>query len=148
MTNSVCIDAVRRGEGRRIDGKRIIVDRELGRTKASWFPRRLGGGKGEARRDRRDEETIRELKKQIEREREAQKRDELDKREKEDDLDEEKKGGVVKETTEAAHQEIPVTAKDDSQKLIDTGTANLNEDDIKPYDAIEFGSSHDDHRYK
>ena len=50
--------AVRRGDGRRVDGRRIIVDRELGRTKANWFPRRLGGGKGEARRDRRDEELI------------------------------------------------------------------------------------------
>ena len=66
MTFNFAIDAVRRGDGRRVDGRRIIVDRELGRTKASWYPRRLGGGKGEARRDRRDEELIRELKKQIE----------------------------------------------------------------------------------
>ena len=50
-------------DGRRVDGRRIIVDRELGRTKATWYPRRLGGGKGESRRDRRDEELTRELKK-------------------------------------------------------------------------------------
>lgn len=56
-------DAVRRGDGRRVDGRRIIVDREFGRTERRWLPRRLGGGKGEARRDRRDEELIRELKK-------------------------------------------------------------------------------------
>ena len=49
-----------------MDGRRIIVDRELGRTKATWYPRRLGGGKGEARRDKRDEELIREIRKQIE----------------------------------------------------------------------------------
>lgn len=54
---------MRRGDGRRVDDRRIIVDRELGRTKKSWFPRRLGGGKGESRRDRRDEEVIRELQK-------------------------------------------------------------------------------------
>lgn len=64
-------DAVRRGDGRRVDGRRIIVDREFGRTERRWFPRRLGGGKGEARRDRRDEELIRELKKQIEKENEG-----------------------------------------------------------------------------
>jgi len=67
MINSQCIcilvEAVKRGDGRRVDGRRIIVDRELGRTKATWYPRRLGGGKGESRRDRRDEELIRELKK-------------------------------------------------------------------------------------
>ena len=59
------LDAVRRGDGRKVDDRRIIVDRELGRTKKSWYPRRLGGGKGEARRDRLDEEMIRELQKQI-----------------------------------------------------------------------------------
>jgi len=64
-------DAVRRGDGRKVDNRRIIVDRELGRVKTSWYPRRLGGGKGEARRDRLDEELIRELKKQITREQSA-----------------------------------------------------------------------------
>lgn len=57
------LGAVRQMDGRKIDQHRIIVDRELGRTKATWIPRRLGGGKGEARRDRRDEQLIRELKK-------------------------------------------------------------------------------------
>ena len=66
--NFVFIEAVRRGDGRRVDDRRIIVDSELGRTKRSWLPRRLGGGKGECRRDRRDEEVRRELRKQIERE--------------------------------------------------------------------------------
>ena len=51
-------------DGRKIDGHRIIVDRELGRTKKTWYPRRLGGGKGEARRDRRDEQLIGEIKSQ------------------------------------------------------------------------------------
>ena len=52
-------------DGRRIDQHRIIVDRELGRTKTTWYPRRLGGGKGEARRDRKDEQVIRDIKKQL-----------------------------------------------------------------------------------
>lgn len=46
--------AIQKGDGRRIQGRRIIVDRELGRTKMSWLPMRLGGGKGgETRRDDR-----------------------------------------------------------------------------------------------
>lgn len=48
-------DAIRRADGRRIDGRRIIVDREFGRTSKTWLPRRLGGGKGELRRDEKDE---------------------------------------------------------------------------------------------
>ena len=76
-----------RGDNRKIDGRRVIVDRELGRTKKSWYPRRLGGGKGESRRDRRDEELIYELKKQIITEKESSSTRTLD-----------KKPGTVQET--------------------------------------------------
>ena len=58
-------DAVRRGDGRKIDGYKIIVDREFGRTKKGWYPRRLGGGKGDARRNRGDEASIRYLQREI-----------------------------------------------------------------------------------
>lgn len=34
----------------KIDGRRVVVDYERGRTKKSWLPRRLGGGKGDTRR--------------------------------------------------------------------------------------------------
>jgi hypothetical protein len=34
----------------KIDGRRVIVDYERGRTQKSWLPRRLGGGKGDTRR--------------------------------------------------------------------------------------------------
>lgn len=40
------------GPGRKIDGRRIAVDCERGRTRKEWLPRRLGGGKGDSRRDR------------------------------------------------------------------------------------------------
>lgn len=46
------IDAVVKGDGRKIEGHRVIVDRELGRTRNDWLPRRLGGGKGDSRRDK------------------------------------------------------------------------------------------------
>ena len=59
-------DAVRRGDGRKIEGHKIIVDREFGRTKKGWYPRRLGGGKGEARRDRSDEHLLRCLQRDLE----------------------------------------------------------------------------------
>ena len=39
------------------------MDYERGRTKQEWLPRKLGGGKGDKRRDRETERIIRELKK-------------------------------------------------------------------------------------
>jgi U1 small nuclear ribonucleoprotein len=42
--------AYREAEGMRIDGKRIVVDVERGRTVKGWKPRRLGGGLGGARK--------------------------------------------------------------------------------------------------
>ena len=37
------------------------MDYERGRTKQEWVPRRLGGGRGDKRRDRETERMIREL---------------------------------------------------------------------------------------
>ncbi len=50
-----------RADGRKIDGMRVLVDRELGRTKENWLPRRLGGGKGEKRRNRDEEDFVRQI---------------------------------------------------------------------------------------
>jgi U1 small nuclear ribonucleoprotein len=36
----------------KIDGRRVVVDYERGRTQKTWLPRRLGGGKGDTRRTR------------------------------------------------------------------------------------------------
>lgn len=49
-------NAISKGQNRRIDSHRVIVDREFGRTKTEWLPRRLGGGRGEKRRVGREEE--------------------------------------------------------------------------------------------
>lgn len=54
-------DNAMRADGRKIDGMRYIVDRELGRTNIDWTPRRLGGGKGEKRRNREEDEFTRQL---------------------------------------------------------------------------------------
>ena len=50
-----------RANGRKVDGRRVVVDYERGRTKKEWVPRRLGGGKGDKRRDRDTDRLIREL---------------------------------------------------------------------------------------
>lgn len=39
-------EAYNRADGRRIDGRRVLVDVERGRTAKGWLPRRLGGGLG------------------------------------------------------------------------------------------------------
>lgn len=40
------IAAYKRADGKKIDGRRVVVDIERGRTIKGWKPRRLGGGKG------------------------------------------------------------------------------------------------------
>ncbi|CAM9795237.1 unnamed protein product [Chrysoparadoxa australica] len=41
--------AYQRGDGKKIDGRRILCDVERGRTVKDWKPRRLGGGLGNTR---------------------------------------------------------------------------------------------------
>ncbi|XP_010444742.1 PREDICTED: U1 small nuclear ribonucleoprotein 70 kDa [Camelina sativa] len=41
--------AYKQGDGRKIDGRRVLVDVERGRTVPNWRPRRLGGGLGTSR---------------------------------------------------------------------------------------------------
>ena len=47
--------AVKRADGSKIDGMRVVVDVERGRTVKGWKPRRLGGGLGNTRRGGREE---------------------------------------------------------------------------------------------
>lgn len=44
--------AYKKADGVKVDGRRLIVDYERGRTNKSWLPRRLGGGKGDTRKTR------------------------------------------------------------------------------------------------
>lgn len=41
--------AYKQADGRKIDGRRVLVDVERGRTVPNWRPRRLGGGLGTTR---------------------------------------------------------------------------------------------------
>merc|ERR1719210_1213097 len=42
--------AYKHADGKKIDGKRVLVDVERGRTVKGWLPRRLGGGLGGTRK--------------------------------------------------------------------------------------------------
>ena len=42
--------AYKESDGRKIDGKKVVVDCERGRVVDSWVPKRLGGGKGDSRK--------------------------------------------------------------------------------------------------
>lgn len=49
------LGAYKQADGKKIDGKRVVVDCERGRTVKGWVPRRLGGGKGETRKTKEPE---------------------------------------------------------------------------------------------
>ena len=57
-----------KADGRRVDNHRILVDKELGRTKKSWLPRRLGGGKGGESRQGLTDSLVEEVHREIRRE--------------------------------------------------------------------------------
>merc|ERR1719443_473087 len=42
-------NAYKQGDGKKIDGRRVMVDVERGHTVEGWLPRRLGGGRGPGR---------------------------------------------------------------------------------------------------
>jgi U1 small nuclear ribonucleoprotein len=42
--------AYKESDGRKIDGRKVMVDCERGRVVENWLPKRLGGGKGESRK--------------------------------------------------------------------------------------------------
>uniref|UniRef100_A0A914I3I4 U1 small nuclear ribonucleoprotein 70 kDa n=1 Tax=Globodera rostochiensis TaxID=31243 RepID=A0A914I3I4_GLORO len=50
--------AYKKADGTKIDGRRVVVDYERGRTQKKWLPRRLGGGKGDTRRARESKATL------------------------------------------------------------------------------------------
>lgn len=55
-----------RADGRLIDERHVIVDMEKARRDRNWLPRRLGGGKGgESRRNKEDEQFIRDIRRDL-----------------------------------------------------------------------------------
>ena len=62
--------AYKRADGKRIDGKNVLVDKELARIDRRWLPRRLGGGKGgETRRGTKEsQDFVRQIKNELRKE--------------------------------------------------------------------------------
>jgi len=54
-------EAYKRADGIKVDGRKILVDYERGRTVPDWKPRRLGGGKGNTRRDKLIDQVMEEI---------------------------------------------------------------------------------------
>jgi len=65
--------AIQKWDGRRVDGRRILVDREMGRTSTRWLPRCLGGGKGGESRRTENDYIVKEVQREFRREQEDQK---------------------------------------------------------------------------
>jgi len=64
--------ACKEGDGKKIDGRRVLVDVERGRTMRGWRPRKLGGGLGYSRATSEEREIMREKEREKERERERE----------------------------------------------------------------------------
>merc|ERR1712146_419834 len=61
-------NAYKQGDGKKIDGRRVMVDVERGRTVEGWLARRLGGGRGPGRQGKpgKKKRRLQELKEQRE----------------------------------------------------------------------------------
>merc|ERR1712232_1179527 len=77
-------NAYKQGDGKKIDGRRVMVDVERDRTVEGWFPRRLGGGRGPGRQGKPSKKkkiaAANAAKEQERKEREAEKEKEKEKR--------------------------------------------------------------------
>lgn len=71
-------NAFQRADGKRIKGRRILVDVERGRTVPSWKPRKLGGGLGKTRQNAEESKVTEE--RHTSRERTKEKRDHRERR--------------------------------------------------------------------
>ena len=69
------IEAYKKADGKKIDGQRVYVDYERGRSVQEWRPRRFGGGKGNTREARKIDQKVRAIWTEIEEEENLLKRD-------------------------------------------------------------------------
>jgi len=95
-------NAYKQGDGKKIDGRRVMVDVERGRTVEGWLPRRLGGGRGPGRQGKLSK------KKQKRAEAEAKAKDEKEREEKKA----EKEKGREKEKEKAKEKEKEKAPRD------------------------------------
>eukprot|EP00826_Nyctotherus_ovalis_P034520 TRINITY_DN2885_c0_g1_i4.p1 TRINITY_DN2885_c0_g1~~TRINITY_DN2885_c0_g1_i4.p1 ORF type:complete len:340 (+),score=91.00 TRINITY_DN2885_c0_g1_i4:195-1214(+) len=76
LVRVIIVDAYKHANNKKLNGLRIRVDYERGRTREDWRPRRFGGGKGRSRTSRRDEERLAELLREIDEEENMLRQDE------------------------------------------------------------------------
>lgn len=72
-------NAYKQGDGKKIDGRRIMVDVERGRTVEGWLPRRLGGGRGPGRQGKPSKKKKKQLEAEKQKERDRDRDDKKDK---------------------------------------------------------------------
>jgi len=65
-------NSYKQGDGKKIDGRRVMVDVERGRTVEGWLPRRLGGGRGPGRQGKPSKKKKKMMDAQKEREKEEE----------------------------------------------------------------------------
>ncbi|CAE7803224.1 RNU1 [Symbiodinium sp. CCMP2592] len=117
-------NAYKQGDGKKIDGRRVMVDVERGRTVEGWLPRRLGGGRGPGRqgkpskkKQRRLAETTEKLKEKEKEEKADKKKDKEKDKDKEDDDKKDKKGrDKEKEKEKEREREKEKDKKKDKEK--------------------------------
>merc|ERR1719379_616270 len=76
-------NAYKQGDGKKIDGRRVMVDVERGRTVEGWLPRRLGGGRGPGRQGKLSKKKKKQMEAEKERQKEIERAEREEKREKE-----------------------------------------------------------------
>merc|ERR1712129_208128 len=76
-------NAYKQGDGKKIDGRRVMVDVERGRTVEGWLPRRLGGGRGPGRQGKLSKKKKKQQEAEKERQKEVERAERDEKREKE-----------------------------------------------------------------
>merc|ERR1712146_576994 len=66
-------NAYKQGDGKKIDGRRVMVDVERGRTVEGWLARRLGGGRGPGRQGKPSKKKKKKMEAAKERDRDREK---------------------------------------------------------------------------
>merc|ERR1712232_1217754 len=76
-------NSYKQGDGKKIDGRRVMVDVERGRTVEGWLPRRLGGGRGPGRQGKLSKKKKKQMDAEKAREKAEREREREEKKEKE-----------------------------------------------------------------
>jgi len=135
--------AYKQADGKKVDGKRLLVDIERGRTIEGWKPKRFGGGKGEGRKgklDKKARDLYKEIKRQYDIEDEEEKREEDERRR----IEEEKK-----EVERAKHElERKEQMKDTDIPAVDGVSGKLVEGEEAKEEKKEKGEKKDKKKKK